>query len=475
MANATSEAQFVALFWRDAAGKTELASRIMSSVHPEMLEYQEFSTGYELLRQQMAAGAEVDDMETVQKMHGALGDWIFEVKDAKDTSSASLRSSAASVVFSHRCRTQAAILSDAANNTVGLIEAGSEAKARKVADTVISSLSDLHYAGGDDTRPVTRGEITEAAIKAIREKKDKSSDIILPYDKMKEAIGPLIPGDVMGIAAYSNAGKSTVLANMWGHLAIQGIPTISFPTEMGLAWHARGVAAYAKVPQAFAERGQWDEATEEQRERYEFALRELEACPWDIIPNMNVTVDEIIARATILRKKYKGKPVAILIDHMHRLNYGRGEADFDVGKATRRLRNWIRNDQDGGMVGIFLYQPRKPSDDLELYKPVQGYQMRGKSEVWNELDYMISPYRRWVRTNPNMRTPWGTPLCDYDPDGTPSFAPIGDKFAKVDDEHSYIKVVKRRVGGEGPTMMLNIDAPSGKIYEVPKPQARVGS
>jgi len=300
------------------------------------------------------------------------------------------------------------------------------------------------------------------------------------------AVNPVssVPVRCIQVASKSHlylAGKgmipthnSTFLANLFPHFVKAGTPCIVFPTEMREQWLARCISSHADVPQMFAERDQWSLATPEQRTAYEFAARDLQRCPWDIVNRPKIGPSEIIARATVLRRKYPGQTVVVMVDHMHRLDYGKDEADFVVGDATKRLRDWAADDREGGIILILLYQPRKPSDEMELYKPVDGYQIRGKSSVWNELDILLSPYRRWVKTvpgwekNPLLRTEWGTPKTLFQSKNIqiPEFCKPNEADGKLDDEHVYLKIGKRRVGGEGPTVMFNINGPSGRIYEL---------
>jgi hypothetical protein len=115
-----------------------------------------------------------------------------------------------------------------------------------------------------------------------------------------------------------------------------------------------------------------------------------------------------------------------------------------------------------------LFQPRKPAAGTTQYGPIAGHQIRGHSSIWNELDVHISPFRMWVKTNEQLgRTHWGTVACDYEQGKPmPKLAKPESDGAKLDDEHVYIKIDKRRVGGEGPTVMLHFDAPSGAVYEL---------
>lgn len=471
MARTEVEAQFVALWWRDAMAGKESALRIMGHIRSTMLEYQEMAEAYQYLVERYAKGKPLDDLEARADLVAKLGQQWFDVLVAERSKQDRIAEYVKEVLFNYRARRQASLLHDLAEKAAALVGTD-DAGAAKLADHAIAKLSTLHTTKGDLNRPVTQQEITDRARLRLKNR-GKSEGVPFPYQKLQDQMGNLIAGDVLAIAGYSNSGKSLVVANLFTHFAMAGVPVIGFPTEMGLAWHARAVAAHAKVPQLLAEREQWDGVDQSVIDAYDFALQELGRYPWEIVDKAAITPEEIIARASVIRRRWSGKTVVVMVDHMHRLDYGRGEADFEVGKATRLLRNWARQDEDGGIIFIPLYQPRKPADQIDLYRPVLGHQIRGVSEVWNEIDFLISPYRRWVKVDPNRKNPWGGSATAYTKDGFPEFTLPNKDGTKLDDEHVYVKIGKRRVGGEGPTVVLNIDAPSGHIYEVQRPKLAV--
>jgi replicative DNA helicase len=462
------EAQFLAVWMHSALEGAEAATRIVGHIRAEMLEYEQVGEAYQFLADRYAEGSPLDDLEAESGLAEILGpEWGRAILE-QSKKGGKLGELTRRVLFNYRARRQAAFLAEVAQKAAALVGVSDE-EAATLADQTIGRLATFHTSRGDLNKPVTREEITQRGLQRLRDR-GRSEGVPMPYAKLAEQTGNLLPGDVVAVAGYSNSGKSLFVANLWRHLAVAGIPSIAFPTEMGLAWHARGVAAHSRVPQLIAEREQWDLATEAQLEAYEFGLRELGSCPWEIVDRASIGVDEIIARTSVLRRRWPGKPVVVIVDHMHRLDYGRDEADFAVGRATREIRNWAKEDDMGGIIAILLYQPRKPADEIELYRPVDGFRIRGKSEVWNEIDYLLSPYRRWVKADVNNKTPWGTPATLYDKDGNPQFALPNAEGAKLDDERMYVKVAKRRVGGEGPTVMLHTEAPSGHVFEVARPK-----
>lgn len=478
MARAETEAQFVALWWRDARHGKDSALRIMGHIRGEMLEHLPLADAYTYLTGRFAKGLDLDDLEAKADLTRILGKQWYQTIAAESQQRGSIASYVRQVLFNWRARRQASYLQDMADQAAQLVsDEVQEEEPSKLAHEVMAKLASFHTTQGDLDQPVTQQEITDRARQRLLTRTDNAG-IAMPYSKIADHTGNLLPGDVVAIAGYSNSGKSLYAANLWRFFVTQQVPVIAFPTEMGLAWHARAVAAHSRTPQLVAEREQWSLATAEQIEAYDFGLRDLGQCPWEIVPKPSITVAEIIARTSVLRRRWPGQTVVLMVDHMHRLDYGSEDADAMVGRATREIRNWIKQDTEGGIIAILLYQPRKPLDDLQLYRPVDGYRIRGKSEVWNEIDFLLSPYRRWVKADPSPvnRTPWGGPGTLYNKDGWPQFTVPNKEGSKLDDERVYIKIGKRRVGGEGPTAVLQVDAPSGHIYQIERPKlAAVGS
>jgi hypothetical protein len=273
----------------------------------------------------------------------------------------------------------------------------------------------------------------------------------------------LVAGEIVGLSAYSGAGKSTFAANIARRFAAAGTPVICFPTEMRSAWVSRMIAAASGVRQWICEKRQWSQATDDERDAFRATAAETKTLPIEVVARPNVSPAEIVAATRVLRKRWSGRTVVVIVDHMHRLNYDGEDANVAVGPATKLLKNFAGDDRDGGLIFLLLFQPRKPAHDV--YRPIAGHQIRGDSMTWNELDVYISPFRTWVKTDDTRVTPWGTPAAKVDPSGKPRLAEPESEGSKLSDEFVFVKVDKRRVGGEGGTLVLPFDEPSGCIYE----------
>lgn len=464
MASVQTEASFLASWLAEATLRKESAVRIMAYLQPAMLEYEQFGDAYAYLSQRFAAGQTLDDLEVQSKLREILGDdWYVAIWTESQKDGDPARVYAAKVLRHYRARKQIRLLEDTVEETRRLLDEGKEEAVAKVADRLVGQVLTIHTNVGDQSRPTTRDEITAATLKRLH---DRAGDagIRMPFQKLASEIGNLIPGDMVGVVGYSNGGKSLFLANLWRQFAVMGVPTISFPTEGGLAWYRRGVAAHARIPQIIAEREQWSRASQHDLEAYELAIKDLGNCPWEIVDQASISPQQMIARASVIRKRWKGRTVVVIADHLHRFDYGHLDPDEGVGPATKMIRDWAREDDEGGIIVVAAYQPRKPAEEIMLYRPPMPHQVRGTSVVWNELDVYLAPYRRWVANHPSETTKWGTPAAKME-NGRPVFVTPGKDDGHLDDERCYIKIGKRRTGGEGPTVALPIDGPTGHIRD----------
>lgn len=344
---------------------------------------------------------------------------------------------------------------------------------KQVADNLMDRLLNLHSRLSENGGPVTQQEIADHLIARVT--RERAVGVDWPYACMQRQLGTMVPGDVIGVSAYSGNGKTMFMANLFLAFIMADVPVIVFPTEMGLRFLERVVAISARVPKKYAEKGDWREATDAQMERYRFAMKDLVGGAWDIVKEGDVSPADVVSRTRLLRKKYKGRTVVVMVDHAHRLKYPNGvKADdaLGAGEATRMFKNHATSDTEGGLVYIVFYQPRQPESEAQKYKPVSMYGIRGHSGSTTELDAHLSCFRRLVKcdTTGELKTPWGTPraLWDtvHDLMPTPGDWEERGRGTKVDDEHFYLTSDKDRVNGEQlHTMVMRCHAPSGYIYE----------
>lgn len=454
------EARFVGRFLKAADDSRDEAWRAIEIVQPGMLENAELERWFGHLSGRFAAGEPV-----IEEGEPLPSDRAYLDLSDMAVFSGDLVSLAEAVRGNWRARRQAGVLRSALRAAERAIPSANGA-AKQVAEQTSMQLLDLFADGSDGGHARTWKEMLDAELAGM----ERTEDIGIPYPfpKLERAAGPIMPGDVAAVTGFSGSGKSLVAANLGRGLVQRGYPVIAFPTEMRQQWVARILAGHSGVRQFVAEKQQWyRHSSPDERDAYKAAIDEARGWPLEVVNRPTISPTEIVAATRVIRRRWADRPVIVIVDHMHRLNYGAEKADEAVGHATKLFKNFAG---DEGLALILLYQPRKPDGLSNTYRPIAGYQIRGASMVWNEVDVHLSPFRAFVKVDPVRKTEWGTPAALYDHNGRPRMAPPpkpdkNETDVKLSDEHVFLKIDKRRVGGEGPTIWLNYHNPSGRIYE----------
>lgn len=442
-----------------ASNNDEVALRALTLVPPDSLTDQTLRDTVSIAGDRYAAGEPMDQVSLGVEIQRRGGDLqvYSAVMDAAYTSGLLIHY-AEQIDAARRQQKLIGLCETAAK----YVREKGPAKGREAAERLAHRLMGL-YADRAHRKVRTVQEMLDAEIAAIDA--GPAHGVPLPWPSLDEQIGPLMPGELVGLSGYSGGGKSTLAANLVAGWCRRGFPVVVFPTEMKAQWIARLLAAEADIPQHIAEKRQWHKASDFQRSAYEQAARRAMTWQWEVVDKPDISVSEVIGRTRILRKRWPGETVVFVVDHMHRLNYGGEDPNEQVGAGTQDLKNFCGDDADGGLIGVCLFQPKKPPLG-NTYKPVAGHETRGDSRVWNELDIHISPFRMWVETMAGT-TAWGTDKTLLNERGYPVPAKKPNApGAKLDDEHIYIMPDKRRIGGEGRTVVLPFKGPSGRVYEL---------
>jgi hypothetical protein len=501
-ASLNTEMQFVALFWRLALAGDGNALRIAKHMRPGMLKMPGLSTAFRCLLDRFAVGSLQDDDGTQLEIGQAIGIGgvvmmaeLYELAVAGE--GLRIGPYATEILDYWRAERIALYLTDEAKLVTELVQEDPSKALAKANEAMVRALA-MQEEGVEDGGPQSRTEYAEAERAKLTAKGVIGAS--WPYPKMQRVLGHIRPGKLYGISSLPGVGKSTFLANLFNGWVRRGQPVIVAPTEMRDEWLSRAYAAASGVPQEIAENALWDYTDREMvrhlaevrelrgqdaealiegalrvyRDDYARTIDEFEKLPWEVISGADLSVDEIIARLGILRRRYSGQFVIAAVDHLHNLSYPGGEVDKHVGAATRRLREYCQEDRDGGMAIVALFQPRKPDKqggDTAQFRPLPAQEVRG--QVAQVLDVHMSIYHQRVRIDPSGRlTPWGTPAGLVDPEtGYPIRPQKGDdpKDVKDDDERLYVKPDKRRRHGGSrstATFILNINAETGAITEL---------
>lgn len=448
--------------------KDAAAWRAVDLVQPPMIADHRARVVFEIIADRFVAGRRADLTEILEEVQRRddleLTETYLLIVEAAVVWQ-QLESRVDAILREHRKRSFRTLLEESAK---GLMNGAGKDGGKRLADRLAMKLMELYATGPGETGRYLSAEDVIEKLRA-RALNEKPRGVPFPWPKLEKHCGPLVPGqDVLGITGYSGSGKSALVANLFVRWIRRGIPCIGFPTEMGLQWVERATAAEANVSQWRAEKGIWGGVDgRQEQEAYLETLEDLRTRGdlWVIVDRPSMKPVEIATAVRVLRKRWDGEPVLFFVDHMHRLDYGSEKADEQVGHATKMLHNLAM--EDGALIPVLLYQPKKPEQG-NVYGPIAGHRIRGHSEVWNELTIHLSPYRMVVETRNDRQTAWGTPSCKMLPNGAPKTAKPDPERSdrKVDDEHAYVKVDKRRIGGEGPTVVLEFWGPSGKVWEL---------
>lgn len=451
------------LFGTDNQSLIEEVSEVLP---PEAFFFDEYRLAYEVALDLQAAGEVMDVVTLSQAMarRDPRQDWLTWLASMMDclpplVTQQVVRSHADTVSKLAKARAVRGLLEKAEK----YLDANPPSDGgQRMAESLASKLVEI-YADDGVGAQVDKVSVLKELITASEGGVHQAVD--LPWQKLNEQVGPLIPGEVVGVTAFSGGGKSTFAGNLFAGLCKMGTPCIYFSTEMGKRMLARVAAAESVTSQKMAEKGLWEHNAGLKR-RYQEALTRMMGWPFELVPNPSISPAEVIRRTKILRRRWLNQPVVVVVDHVHRLDYGKEDPNKMVGHATRAFKNAA---EELGVIFVLLYQPRKPDELVTMWRPVAAHQIRGDSTVWNELDVHLSPFRAPVKTGDGM-TPWGTPAT-MTTGGVPWLAPLpkrGEELppgVKVSDEHVFISPDKRRVGGPGDPLFLHIHAPSGKIAE----------
>lgn len=493
MASYNDEAQYVALYWAAALEGGDQALHL-SRLHPEAIEDEKLRNVLRFISDRDASGDLAEDAETYGALYRVAGaelvHWLQSIRDV--SGGLSVRAYAKRVWKSWKVRQVTQYASDLAASLNDLAGRDPDAALARADEGFARALA-LRAEALESATPQTRAAVSEA--ERTRTEVKGLPGISWPFEKMTRALGPIIPGQVIGLTGYPGGGKSTTGCALFGGFATQGVPQIVVPTEMRAGWLSRVYAARAGVPQQVAENGLWDHtdpetlrlvaqilryegpaaihqaeaAVRQWKADYRAAIDALEGRPWEVVNTPSLTIDQVIGRVRVLRRRYEGQFVLVTIDHMHNLDYPDGETDRHVKAATKKLREFCQ--EDGKMAALCLFQPKKPERSAvpPEYRPVGAHEIRG--QVAEVLDTHLGIYRWHVQTDPHRVTSWGTPLAVVDEHGWPVRCPP-DEGGKPDDERLYLKPDKRRIGGSGPTFFLGFNPETGRVTDA-VPTARV--
>jgi replicative DNA helicase len=278
-----------------------------------------------------------------------------------------------------------------------------------------------------------------------------------PWSALDEAIGYARPGRFYVVAGYSGSGKSAFMRPLALGFAMMGVKVAYFSIEEE-ANEILGYMACALKGVSYTRFGWGYALTSDEIDAIASGVNEVFATKNLIINNEKTWKPaQLLAKARYYIEEL-GVQI-VIVDHGHRMDYSgsREEREDAVGDFAKKFK--ILMQQTGG-IGIVAFQPKKPGQGGDIFRPAQPDEIRGTSIIWNEADNTLSPYRPWVQVDPlDGRTLLGA-------DGYPIIKKPYDEDAEPARKHFFIEPGKRRVGGAaGRPVILRFNEVSAAISD----------
>jgi len=288
-----------------------------------------------------------------------------------------------------------------------------------------------------------------------------------PWEAMNDSIGLMVPGRVCAVTGFSGSGKSVFMRNLASAALLEKDYSVAYfaleedgPDVLGLMCCAVGDVDYMRFGGGRALQD-WEV------ERMVAAFDSLGGERFTLNQRPMWTPQQILAK--IRSYAEQGKADLVIIDHAHLIDYSGKTAqdiEIEVGRFTERLTAYCK---EYGIYAVVAFQPRKPGDSGDIYRPVSPDEIRGTSRIWNIVWNSISPYRPRVKVNPlngeQFEDEHGLPIIvsARDISMRPSDA---DWVPRSVSSFYYVRLGKARIGGDsGRDIIFRFNDRSAKITE----------
>jgi replicative DNA helicase len=200
--------------------------------------------------------------------------------------------------------------------------------------------------------------------------------------KFTEAIGPMLPGDVIGVGANSGAGKSTFVLSLLNHLATERRKVVLFGLEMPPEdWFIMWAAAQLKLRSDAVREGRWGELPEGSRDAITSQVEMLRDAAWvHMVPERRVGVQDVWRILGDMVDEF-GAPEVVIVDHLHRLYFDpSSNYRVTVTEACRDLKEFAINGQFALVVTSQFNRSSDPMDMLRRPGPERFKESAGLQE-----------------------------------------------------------------------------------------------
>jgi replicative DNA helicase len=279
-----------------------------------------------------------------------------------------------------------------------------------------------------------------------------------PWPAFDDAVGLMMDGRLYLVSGFSGSGKSTFLRPLALGLAMMGIKVAYFSIEES-ADEVLGYMACALTGVSYTRFGWGLALTEDEVRAIAEGVNAIHETK-----NLRINNEKSWKPAQLLAKaRYyieEEDYEVVIVDHGHRMNIpgSREQREDAIGDFTKNFKILMQNT---GGKGVLAYQPKKPGEGGDIFRPVEPDEIRGTSVNWNEADNTFSPYRPWVEVDEySGRTKLGA-------NGMPIIKKPYDENAEPAIEHFFIQPGKRRVGGvAGRPIILRFDPISARLSDL---------
>lgn len=328
--------------------------QVADSVSPEMLMSRTFSAIYSAIRTVCEGGRQASITTLCAALPADMGEdgptrailWALR-ESAKDAGNAE---DYAEVIAQSAAQKRIAALGDWIKAETGKLGA-SDRSVEDIAADAAMKLQEI-MAVAAPIRPKQIGEVADEVLKnsnAVRmgEAEPGISTGIGPID---EILGPIFPGNMIGLLGAQGDGKSVLGAQIASNVAEQGIPVLFFQFEMGdEEVAAREIAARSRVSVSDIEMGNFELPDWQNMVRASDSMKRI---PLYIVDADALNTKQMASIAERLEKRIGRKLGLIVIDQLDKVETDRRHKDpFSEGKyLTKSLKAMFKRLRAAGLV-----------------------------------------------------------------------------------------------------------------------------
>jgi replicative DNA helicase len=250
------------------------------------------------------------------------------------------------------------------------------------------------------------GDVADASLRKLEDRLHggkAAAGISTGIRKMDKAIGGMLPGDRIGIAARTGLGKSAVAGGLTLSAARQGFPVLIMSADMREAqWAERTICdmdRYLRPTERALhyQRFRTGTVSDQDWERFVLARQELEGLPMHIDDSSRLTLSGVRGRARALAQAYPGKQGILCVDFFQKTEPEAAHRDMNRDQfLTHVAYQYGDIARDIGWTLLLLIQLLNKETDAKgqlRRDPPSVAAIRETGGAEQALDIIFSPYR----------------------------------------------------------------------------------